>query len=85
MGLSAERPAATGSRWVNLSPAYTADILREHYVIEIRCDHDAKRDKVFCNCSLVDLGWHDSVGDAVASWVSHVIDELAAATREGAA
>jgi hypothetical protein len=66
------------ARWVNLAPATAGDVLREHFPVEVRCDHELSRDKVFCNCSMVDLGWHESVGDAVASWVSHVIDEMVA-------
>ena len=68
----------TSGAWVNLSRSTAGDVLREHFPIEVRCDHEAGQDKVFCNCSMVDLGWHSSVGDAVASWVGHVIEEMVA-------
>jgi hypothetical protein len=48
-------------------------ILRGHYLAQIECDHEGKRDRAQCQCSLVSLGWHPSVGDAVQSWVDHVM------------
>lgn len=46
-----------------------------HYVAEIICDHESKRDRVRCSCSRVNLGWHSSVGQAIQSWVDHAVDE----------
>jgi hypothetical protein len=45
-----KREPSAAYRWVNLSPATAGDVLREHFPIEVRCDHKEKRDKVFCNC-----------------------------------
>jgi hypothetical protein len=52
------------------------DVLRRHYLTQITCDHDRKMDNPVCACSLVNLGWHPSVGDAVDAWADHVIGEL---------
>lgn len=51
-------------------------VLTEHYLINVACDHALARDQPWCACSLVDLGWHPSVGAAVDAWISHVADLL---------
>jgi hypothetical protein len=53
-----------------------ATVLREHYLAGIECDHEHQRDRASCGCSLVDLGWHDSVGEARESWITHVVEVL---------
>jgi len=53
-------------------------VLHQHYLTQITCDHERKMDNPVCACSLVNLGWHPSVGDAVGAWITHVIGELAA-------
>jgi hypothetical protein len=50
-----------------------AEVLSGHYLAAITCDHDLKRDRPECACSLVDLGWHPSVGEAVQAWIRHVM------------
>jgi len=57
--------------------------LRQHYLAEIVCDHQRKMDNPWCACSLVNLGWHPSVGDAVQAWVDHVLDALDGAATPG--
>lgn len=47
--------------------------LSSHYLAQIVCDHDRRLDNPVCACSLVHLGWHPSVGAAVAAWVEHVL------------
>lgn len=49
------------------------DVLREHYLAQITCDHDSKQDNPVCACSRVHLGWHSSVGTAVDAWITHVL------------
>ena len=56
-----------------------ADALQQHYLSEIVCDHERKMDNPRCACSLVDLGWHPSVGAAVQAWVDHVLTVVAPA------
>lgn len=53
-------------------------VLADHYLFAINCDHELKRDQAWCACSLVNLGWHESVGAAVSSWIDHVADLLRA-------
>lgn len=56
-------------------------VLINHWLTGIECDHARKMDRAGCSCSLVDLGWHASVGRAVDSWIDHIEAEL---TREPA-
>lgn len=56
--------------------------LEEHYLTGIECDHATGRDRPTCSCSLVDLGWHPSVGDAVKAWADHIVERAAALVRE---
>lgn len=55
----------------------TAEALRkrlaDHYLAQIICDHDRALDNPVCACSLVHLGWHPSVGAAVAAWIDHAL------------
>lgn len=52
-------------------------VLRGHYLAAINCDHDRHMDQPVCACSIVALGWHPSVGAAVAAWASHVGEVVA--------
>lgn len=45
-------------------------VLKQHYLADIECDHERRMDKPRCACSLVDLGWHPSVGHAVDALTS---------------
>jgi hypothetical protein len=54
------------------------DVLRTHYLAQVICDHERKQDNPVCACSLVNLGWHPSVGAAVDAWVDHIVTELGA-------
>lgn len=53
-----------------------ADAFTEHYLSNVECDHERGMDRPWCACSLVDLGWHPSVGDAVKAWRDHVMSVL---------
>ena len=64
--------------WLNERGDPLRDVLRRHYLTQITCDHERKMDNPVCACSLVNLGWHPSVGDAVDAWIDHVIGELGA-------
>lgn len=50
-------------------------VLKRHYLAQIVCDHERKMDNPVCACSLVNLGWHPSVGEAVDAWIEHVIEQ----------
>lgn len=52
--------------------------LRAHWLSAIECDHDGHRDRPICGCSMVDLGWQPTVGDAIEAWVRHVEREAQA-------
>lgn len=58
--------------------------LADHYLAQMVCDHERGLDNPICACSLVHLGWHPSVGAAVAAWIEHALaaDVPAAATEE---
>jgi hypothetical protein len=47
--------------------------LSNHYLAQIVCDPVAKSDNPVCSCSLIHLGWHPSIGAAVAAWVDHAV------------
>ncbi len=46
--------------------------LREHWLANIICDHEAKTDTAVCSCSMWRDELHPSVGDAVDAWIEHV-------------
>ena len=52
------------------------DILKQHYLYEIHCNHETKTDNPRCACSLVYLGDHPTMGDAAAAWVDHVLEMM---------
>lgn len=53
-----------------------ANEMVNHFPVELRCDHDTKRDKVICDCARVDLGWHPSIRAAKEAWATHVIEAV---------
>lgn len=56
--------AAERERWVT--------VLADHYLMGVNCDPDTKRDNPMCGCSRINLGWHDSIGEARRAWIAHV-------------
>lgn len=48
------------------------EVLQQHWLHAIECDHEKKVDRPICACSQVDLGWHATVGAAVDAWLQHV-------------
>jgi hypothetical protein len=59
---------------VILPDAVSPFVLKQHYLAGIECDHERKMDNPRCACSLVFLGWHPSVGEAVDAWIEHVME-----------
>lgn len=59
-----------------ISPAAVREVLREHYLAQVTCDHERKQDNPVCACSLVHLGWHPSVGAAVDAWIEHAVEQM---------
>lgn len=51
-------------------------VLRDHWITGIVCDHEAKTDRATCSCSLWYCEPQDCVGDAVDSWIDHIQDQL---------
>lgn len=47
--------------------------LREHWLVEIRCDHERSTDRAVCSCSMWRGDEVMSVGEAVEDWIGHVI------------
>lgn len=65
-----ERRRASG---VTEAPALVSvEVLRQHWLRAMECDHATGQDKPHCSCSQVDLGWHPSIGAAVEAWLAHV-------------
>lgn len=50
-------------------------VIRAHWLVQVECDHATGHDRPHCACSLVDLGWHGSVGHAVEAWIAHLLAE----------
>ena len=58
--------------------------LAEHYLMTVNCDHDTGSDNPVCGCSVVNLGWHPSVGAAIQAWIDHVTEQaMPAVPAEG--
>lgn len=51
--------------------------LRQHFLAQIVCNHDTGQDNPICACSMVFLGWHPSVGEAVEAWIDHALAAIA--------
>ena len=58
--------------------------LREHWLANIACDHEAKTDTASCSCSMWRDEPHPSVGEAVDAWIEHVFSTLPAAPAKKA-
>ena len=67
-GFAEGRRQAAAGAWPEL-----AEILTDHYLAAMVCDHRDRLDNPQCACSRVHLGWHPSVGAAVQAWVAHVM------------
>lgn len=52
------------------------EVLEEHWIYQLNCDHDAKTDDITCACGWTGKGYL-SVGEAVSRWAAHVINVLA--------
>ena len=48
-------------------------VLKDHYLAEVVCDHEGKRDMPRCQCSRIAFGWYPSVGEAVDAWIDHIV------------
>ncbi len=52
------------------------EVLTEHWVTEIRCNHEDKTDTAFCACSEYPGEPANSVSGAVNNWIDHVVKEI---------
>ncbi len=52
------------------------DALREHWLMAVDCDHEAKTDTARCYCTVWTGTAQPSVGQAVNEWIRHVISVL---------
>lgn len=50
------------------------DVLREHWLTGIHCDHEAKTDVATCYCSVWRSEPMPSVSAAVDAWIEHVAE-----------
>jgi Lar family restriction alleviation protein len=57
--------------------------LREHWLVSVVCDHEAKTDTATCSCSQWRDEPHPSVGAAVDAWIEHVFAALASPPMPG--
>jgi hypothetical protein len=62
--------------WTDVEVECFVSVLTDHALIEIRCDEATRTDTPVCNCGLVSLGSHPSVGKAKAAWAIHVYGVL---------
>jgi hypothetical protein len=67
--LSSEELVAIGQ---SLRRPSLAQVLADHWLFAIGCDHERGTDSPQCSCGAVSLGTYPSVGDAVAAWANHV-------------
>lgn len=47
--------------------------LADHYLAGVVCNEATRQDNPVCGCSLVHLGWHNSIGEARQAWIDHVL------------
>jgi hypothetical protein len=63
-----------------LAPTVRTDrvitILSKHYLMGVHCNHENKTDRAQCFCTVWRGPEMPSVGDAVASWIDHIVQEL---------
>lgn len=52
-------------------------VLRAHWLASIQCDPIAKTDTANCSCSMVQLPTMPSIGEAVETWIAHILEQLA--------
>jgi len=79
----------TASASAGVSEEQIKAVLSEHWLSAIVCHHaispdDENWDYASCACSKVDLGKKPTVGEAVGTWVEHVLALLHAAPPTGA-
>lgn len=53
------------------------DVLREHWLTRIECDHATRTDRPVCACSLWRCDPMPNVGAAVEAWIDHVCEQMA--------
>jgi hypothetical protein len=58
------------------APSAFQEVLRDHWVHEVVCDHEAKTDRVVCSCSRWRGDPMPNVGAAIDAWAAHVVSEL---------
>ena len=56
--------------------ARMAQVLREHWLTGLECDHEAKTDVANCFCGRWRPAPEPSVGQAVERWVEHVMEQV---------
>lgn len=61
-----------------------AQVLREHWLTGMECDHVTKTDIPNCFCSRWRPLPQPSVGKAVECWIEHVIEQMRSAQTVGA-
>lgn len=52
------------------------EVLRSHWLTEIRCDHENKTDQAFCSCSEWGGEPQNSVRLAVDDWINHILEQM---------
>jgi hypothetical protein len=52
------------------------NVLREHWISGIICDHVSKTDRATCSCSLWRSDPKPNIGAAVDAWIDHVLESI---------
>ena len=56
--------------------ARITEVLREHWLTGVQCNHEASTDMATCFCSHWRSSAQPSVGAAVERWIEHVLEQL---------
>lgn len=67
---------AAGHALAGLPGGITPEMLAEHWLSEMICDHEARTDRAACCCGWVSAPQR-SVGDAAKAWAVHALTETA--------
>ena len=48
------------------------EVLKEHWLVDVICDHEKKTDRAQCACSRIRFSEHPSVGAAIDEWIENI-------------
>lgn len=51
-------------------------LLAQHWLFEMRCNHEEKTDTAFCACGQWNSGPQENVGQAALRWAEHALSSI---------